>query len=256
MKMMLMANALSVALLLGCEREQNDLGVQPKETPEQVLRVQKELANVARAYGSETEPLPEERAVLRFIETLPNEDLRQRCRDDFVSLAVSSSIERLSYGRQAKVISSLLRTITALSNSMPRTDAGWQSAYGMEMKKFDWWRAQILRVGASQERIDVAENGKPLLPESERRVWRQIYYGGMEDFEAQLNDLECLFYVKKKQMTEGEWNVIKAKMETWLGRPLRSREQLKRDCKERRRVIFPDDKGRSGAFQALRKDVK
>lgn len=256
MKVMLTAGALSLVLLLGCERRMADLGVQSPVTSGQVSRVQKELANVVRAYESETNSLPEARAALRVIETLPNEDLRKRCRDDFVSLAVSSSIERLSYGRQAKVISSLLRTITALSDSAPRTDEGWRAAYDMEMKKFDWWRAQILRVGANQGCIDVAENGKSLLSESERRAWRQIYYGGMEDFEAQLNDLECLFYVKKKQMTEEEWNVIKAKMETWLGRPLRSREQLKRDCKERRRVIFPDDKGRSGAFQALRKDVK
>lgn len=246
MKMALTASALSAALLLGCGQDPDDPGVRSEAIPARVRQVQKELANVIQAFGSESDPLPEDRAVLRAVETLPNEDFRQRCRDGFVSKAFSVSIGQLPYGRQAQVISSLLRTITALSNSTPRTDEGWRAAYAMEIKKFDWWRAQILRVGANRDRVGDAEGLESSSSASERRAWRRIYYGGMEDFEAQLNDLECLFQVRKRQMSEEEWNSIKTKMETWLGRPLRSSEQLKRDCKERRRVVFPtsDEQGK------------
>lgn len=215
-----------LALTAGCERGQTFV-------------VRRELRELADAYESADRRLPDDRAGVRLIDRLPTEAQRREFRKEFVERLFSANLDGMPFERQVRTISAVLRASEAIADAVPHDDGGWTAAYDIGMKRFDWWITQILRAMSEAERTrTVAGNGRPV-SDADRNALRQICHAGVEDFEAQLNDMEFLFLVRRKQMSEEEWDLIRARMESWLGRPLRSREQLKRDCKERRRVVFP-----------------
>lgn len=225
MKHILMVFA-TLTAIVGCERDKTAV-------------VRRELHRLADAYESADRRLPDYRAGVRLIDQLQTEEQRRECRNEFVGRLFSADLGGLPLERQARAIDAVLRVSEMIADAVPHDGDGWTVAYEICMKRFDWWKSQILRVKSEAGRTrTVADSGCPVSDADKNALYR-ICHAGVEDFEAQLNDMECLFLVRKKQMPEEEWNLIKGKMEAWLGRPLRSREQLKSDCKERRRVVFP-----------------
>ena len=226
--MILMAMA-----ILGCDRSPNSV-------------FSRELHEIVRAYESAELRLPDDRAIVRLIEKQTTKELKDECRKNFLELLFAISLDRMPLDRQARVINAMLRATAAVVDALPRDDDGWFAAYEIDMRRFDWWKSQILRTRSAESRMRTDPDLAKSISDADRKALCQICEVGVENYEAQLNDLECLFYVKKKQMGEAAWNAIKTRLERWLGRPLRMREQLKRDCRERRHVVFPiDDANRS-----------
>ena len=206
----------------------------------------REMHEIVLAYESTELRLPDDRAIVRLIEKQTTKELKDECRKNFLELLFAISLDRMPLDRQARVINAMLRATAAVVDALPRDDDGWFAAYEIDMRRFDWWKSRILGTKSLHDRVRTDSDFAKALSDADRKALCQICEVGVENYEAQLNDLECLFYVKKKQMGEDAWNAIKAKLERWLGRPLRTREQLKRDCRERRHVVFPlDDADRS-----------
>ena len=74
--------------------------------------------------------------------------------------------------------------------------------------------------------------------EEEMKCWRGIHYSGIEDYESAIRNMETLFPYQKRQMSEEVWNRIRGKIENYLGRPIRTKQQLREDHKNHRNAKF------------------
>ena len=74
--------------------------------------------------------------------------------------------------------------------------------------------------------------------EEEMKCWRGIHYSGIEDYESAIRNMETLFPYQKRQMSEEVWNRIRGKIENYLGRPIRTKQQLREDHQNHRNAKF------------------
>jgi len=231
-------------VVLGCGEQENAAARFPVAAGESAevkvttKTVMEGLDKICKAYESEQRGKAScDMDGLSLINRLKSVEERQVCTRYFIERLFSLQLDHLSYWRQARVVDFSRRTIKEAQASLPRDDAGWEERYDLELKLLDWRKAHI-------ERVKQMKPAKPRLDnthdEQEDSGWRLIYYGGIETYEAALRDLELLFPYQKRQMSEETWNRIKAKLEAYLGRPIRTREQLRADHKANRNVVFTD----------------
>ena len=170
-----------------------------------------------------------------LIARLTNNEERVACTRYFINRLMSLKLEHLSYNRQADVFDFARRAVDGARVNLPRDDAGWEERYDLELKLLDWRKSHIERVKHKQPPEPRPGN---LKDECELSGWRMIYYGGIEEYEASLRNMERLFPYAKRQMSEDAWNRIKSKIEAHLGRQMRTAAQIRADHKAKRHVEF------------------
>ena len=74
--------------------------------------------------------------------------------------------------------------------------------------------------------------------EEERSYWQEIHYGGIVNYEAELSVVETDYSHQARDMSKETSDRVKAMIENFLGRPIRTKEQLKADFKAKRNVEF------------------
>ena len=171
-------------------------------------------------------------------------DLVSKLTDCVLSLNVSG----LSYHDQNNALISIERIMenVVFPNLLSRNKVGLDAFYELEfdyrLRLMEWRRNQIRRT-APKSRIDnpdlVTDEGEY----NERQWWRQIHYNGISCYEMHLRMLEGTAQLYGKRISKESADRIRAKIENYLGRPLRTLDQLKADGKSRRNVEFtePDD---------------
>jgi hypothetical protein len=102
----------------------------------------------------------------------------------------------------------------------------------------EWWRRQLNRTRpwqvAGKEKIFVTPN----LGDSERRT---LYRIGATSYEFELHNLEKeAIDLKELYTTKEEAAKIRAMVEKYVGRQIRSSEQLYKDSQDKRHVEFTD----------------
>lgn len=202
-----------------------------------VASVTRGLDAIVRAYESESQgSTPCDMDGVGLIRRLPNPDDQRACAEYFLSRLLSIRIAHLPYPRQASVIGFVLGDLESLRGVGREGTSYWHDWYDVTLKALDWQKAQILRVRPKHR---LPEQGLcNLEQEEELRGWRTVYFGGMRNYEAGLRTLEGLFPYRRRQMGDEVWQEIRDKIETWLGRPLRTAAQIHRDHKEKRNVVF------------------
>ena len=202
-----------------------------------VASVTRGLDDIVRVYGSESQgSMPCDMDGVGLIRRLPNPDDQRACAKYFLSRLLSLRIAHLPYPRQASVIGFVLGDLESLRGIGREGPSYWRNWYDVTLKALDWQKAQILRV---RPRHRLPEQGlcDPAV-EEELRGWRAVYFGGMRNYEAGLRTLEGLFPYRRRQMGDEVWQEVKDMIETWLGRPLRTAAQIRRDHKGKRNVVF------------------
>lgn len=171
-----------------------------------------------------------------LIRCLSNPEDRRACAGYFADRLLSVRIAHLSWRRQAEVIGFVVKDLGSLRGVGRDGASYWRDWYDVTLRALDWQKLQILRV-RPKYRLSGHEGNDPAR-EEELRGWRAVYYGGIRNYEAGLRTLEGLFPCRRRQMGDEVWLEIRDKIEAWLGRPLRTDAQIRRDHKERRNVVF------------------
>ena len=107
--------------------------------------------------------------------------------------------------------------------------------------------AQTTGVGTGTDCQDgpqgrVKDFGFTLDPEkkAEYESWRQVHYAGISHYESLMSNMERWFLDDERKMTEAAWIGLKEKIERYLGRPIRTKAQLRDDFVKRRRIEFTE----------------
>ena len=176
-------------------------------------------------------------AIIRFYETETNGS--PTC--DMDGLAQIRSLPELD-DQKAKVFPYICRDFDELQDRNICTDERehWNNWYDVALKSLAWQKKQIDRV-RPKRRLSREELYDPARA-AELDGWRSVYYGGIRNYEAQLCELEGIFYAKRRRMGDDLWFEIKAKIEKFLGRPIRTLSQAQNDHRARRPVVFTDVK--------------
>lgn len=238
-----------VALLAGCgerqdeDRPMTDESVATNATSVAVASVKRGLDAIVQFYETETNGSPTcDMNGLAQIRSLPDLDDQRACWRYFVDRLQSIRLAHLSFQRQAKVFPYICRDFDELSiwNIHEGERELWINTYDVAMKSLAWQKKQIDRV-RPKRRLSRDEPYDPVR-EAELDGWRSVYYGGIRNYEAQLRELEGIFYGNRRRIGDDLWFEIKAKIEKFLGRPIRTLSQVQRDHRARRPVVFTDVK--------------
>ena len=171
-------------------------------------------------------------------------DLASKLTDCVLSLDLS----QLSYQNQVNAMISIENIIrrVVMDNLPGRYQMGLDASYELDfdfrLRLMDWRRRQIRRT-VPKHRI---EHPYVILDEAEdeeRQWWRQIHFHGMVCYEGELRTLETDYQYISPRLSPEAAERIKVKIENYLGRPIRTKQQLKDDFKAKRNVEFtePDD---------------
>ena len=153
----------------------------------------------------------------------------------------------LSYREQAKVFrkiqdlvwhNELLRMLN--QNVLPR-DLWVEKEVETDLKSLAWQRAVIKRL-RPRHRVENPNVVLDIEADDERTAWQGMYYGGMGEYEGLMWHVEQFCHDRMRGLQPETVNRIKKSVEDYIGRPIRTREQLREDHMQKRPVEFLEKK--------------
>ena len=190
----------------------------------------------------------DDRIISKSIAAVTNDAARLQLVDRLSACVLALDVSRLSYQHQYNALRSIEDVMgNVVFGNLPSRykiglDAYFERYYDYKLRLMEWRRDQIRRT-APKHRI---KNPNVILDEAEdeeRQWWRAIHYHGIPVYEMHLRMLEGESQLYMRRISKESADRIRAKIENYLGRPLRTLDQLKADGKAKRRVEFtePDD---------------
>lgn len=190
----------------------------------------------------------DDRIISKSIAAVTNDAARLQLVDRLSACVLALDVSRLSYQHQYNALRSIEDVMgNVVFGNLPSRykiglDAYFERYYDYKLRLMEWRRDQIRRT-APKHRI---KNPNVILDEAEdeeRLWWREIHYHGIPVYEMHLRMLEGESQLYMRRISKESADRIRAKIENYLGRPLRTLDQLKADGKAKRRVEFtePDD---------------
>lgn len=154
--------------------------------------------------------------------------------DELTDCLFALDVSSLTYRRQLRALKITRHLVKqgVLVDLRPRFDVHgsgindyFEWCYGVLLKDLAWSRGLIER---TKSKCSLENNRAQLGMEEamERKAWSEIYYGEIIYYDVALRYLEGSFYYDKKRMSENLWNRLKIKIEAFLERPLRPKEQV------------------------------
>lgn len=240
--------ALSMALL-GCEKGNvavvdGEDGVVTNATTVTVASVKMGLDEIIEIYESEYDRRPRPNMdFMDLIRSLEKKSDQVACSRYFMERVFALKLDGLSYRHQAWVINLLEHTLEDVASIATDADEKWVNHYAGEIKRYVWWKSQILRVRPRHRRAkDEPRTISDIGRDKEVSAWQSIYYGGIKDFENTISCMEFRLERTRQLMKEEEWTFITNLFEKSLGRPVREGTRALSDYRAKIWVDFPDVK--------------
>lgn len=186
--------------------------------------------------------------IAKSLHSVTNETVKLQLIDQLLDRIISLEVSRLDYHGQCNSLLSIESAVNDVvlgelySRRKYSLDDYHELHFDRQIRYLDWLRQQIRRA-APKHRADAQE---PSLDDAERERrfwWRRLHYGSISTYESKLSGLESFYHAYARRLSGGSAGRIKRKIEEFLGRPIRTSEKIKQDCKAGRRVEFtePDD---------------
>ena len=238
---------LGVALVAsGCTKDEPPSGDPNLSSPEARSAVAKihEMENGLKTINDCVARFPIVDETLASIGKVMETPERVAALDYMTDRFFSIDLSRLKYATQSRAILAIRWAINegALGSLVSRFEYGddyCQWKYGLLLKQLAWERAQIVRTVPKGR---VKDLGFTLDPEKKKEYesWWQLHYAGISHYESLMSDIERWFLDDKRKMTETAWIGLKEKIEDCLGRPIRTKAQLRDDFVKCRRIEFTE----------------
>ena len=181
---------------------------------------------------------------MEMFRVLKHADLKSKRLSEFTDAILSVRIDGLPYRKQTRIIGLVRNYIESASMRCSRDELSWELRYDIDLRLLSWERDQILRVQPFARKNN---NGMvvitDLAKEDEQCCCDSIYHSGIRNYESRVASLESFFWVNRKHMTEAEEMRIRERIEKYLGRRVRTEDQIREDRSKNRYVEFPKQSG-------------
>lgn len=175
-----------------------------------------------------------------------NNPVRLKVWMEMVDRLIKIDVSQCSYKKQQRAVEVIRRLLEDAVHRLPAAmgvdrSTRKEAEYDLMLKVFAWKREQIIRTKPkSWIKYPNAWAGDEI--EEERMSWRGIHYRGIVNYEVTMRSMEGRLPYMKRTMTDDTYARVRQKIEAYLGRPIRTEEQLHADHKANRWVEFPDEK--------------
>ena len=248
MNRVLLVGLFFVTIATGCGKDGSDVAAVhvPSSGSRQMIAKVDEMGRQLMTINDCPARFPIMEEVRRAVGEVTNLSERVAVLDQLTDHLFALDFSGLNYRTQSRALHviKLLVEGDVLLKMSPRfpldgeyRDRHFEWEYDMRLKYLAWCKAQIVRT-APKNRLKNPDESLSEEQEEEMKCWRSIHYSGIENYESSLESMEMLFPYQKRQMSEEAWNRIKGKIENYLGRPIRTKQQLKDDFKAKRNVEF------------------
>ena len=185
------------------------------------------------------------RGLSASLAAITNDNERLDLADKLTDCVLSLDVSGLSYHDQNNALISIERIMenVVMPNLLSRSKVGLDAFYELE---FDYklrlmaWRRNQIRRTAPKHRIANPDVIRDEAEDEERQWWREIHYHGIPVYEMHLRMLEGTAQLYGRRISSESADRIRSKIENYLGRPLRTLDQLKADGKRKRCVEFTE----------------
>ena len=183
--------------------------------------------------------------IAKSLHSVTNETMKLQLIDQLLDRILSLDVSRLDYHGQCNSLLSIESAVNDVvlgelySRRKYSLDDYHELHFDRQIRYLDWLRQQIRRT-APKHRADAQE---PSLDDAERERrfwWRRLHYGSISTYESKLSSLESFYHAYARRLSGDSAERIKRKIEEFLGRPIRTSEKIKQDCKAGRRVEFTE----------------
>ena len=230
--------ALVVCLLYCCACEKKVATVDIE------TEIAQSFLNLKRQGGSGTI-----RKLVCKINTISNKTTRiafyNRLIDGLMLLDISDS----NYYQQGNIISEMWDLVCSdIADGMIKAEFTILDVWDVKIRALGWQRKQLERLkpaGPLPEGLEWDGNCLNILNQDVNRKyteWLGCYKSSARNYESHIRHLEGhTFYIDTLRSTEAEKGALREKLKKYIGRPIRSEEELRRDAKNHTAMEFPYD---------------
>lgn len=202
---------------LGCEKEESEIGVRLSECVNAVVKSEELGLN---GYG-QTE------AVLDEIVALTNVERRIEGLSALADALLSARLDGHGYRQWDRSLSAIPSLTRSVCNGLLWSGARIEQVYDVRLKLLSWHRRQIDLL----RRTKPPENGAP--HGEAQKNWRRCQERVLASEGMTLDLLESRFDDETRTLSPGRRDAIRAKVEAFLGRPMRSAETVRKERRKR-----------------------
>ena len=186
--------------------------------------------------------------IAKSLHSVTNETMKLQLIDQLLDRILSLDVSRLDYHGQCNSLLSIESAVNDVvlgelySRRKYSLDDYHELHFDRQIRYLDWLRQQIRRT-APKHRANAQEPSLDDAEHERRFWWRRLHYGSISTYESKLSSLESFYHAYARRLSGDSAERIKRKIEEFLGRPIRTSEKIKQDCKAGRNVEFtePDD---------------
>ena len=181
-------------------------------------------------------PLGEYRdTAYRLVSSIKDEQERRKAIEAWMDRLLEFDFSHLTYSHQYDVDYYIRYEYDKLINLLPGNGFNKPMNFEHRIKLLGWWRKQLNRFKPKHRRDKISDANNP-----EVDTWRSMYFGNIVCYEMALHDLEQDAINVVRYAAKDDTTKIRAMVEKYVGRQIRSSEQLYKDSQDKRHVEFTD----------------
>ena len=184
------------------------------------------------------------------IDSIADEKIKITCYRQWVDELMVLDVSDIGYRRQSIAIR-IVQDLTRFDIPRSLRSAGLSLAdvWDVRIRGLGWQRKQLERlkpVGSLPKGLELSKGGglnvSDLEVNKKYMDWLSCYKSAASNYESQIRHLEGhTFYIDTLRSTEAEKEALREKLRRYIGRPIRSEEELRRDAKNYKAMEFPYD---------------
>ena len=235
-----------ILVALGCSEKKTTKEIQKEKilaTPAEIVSRMHQMTNEIFVF-KERQGFLDSKLIAKSVHAITNDSERLELIDQLADCVMSVDVSSFDYHKQ---FNSLFGIKCVMEDIVIRELPGWwdhgydeyyeKYYYKYKLRYLAWQRAQIKRT-SPKHRIENPYLIKDWAEEEERSYWRQIHYSGIVNYEAELKAIEASFPFQARRMSKESAEKVKKMIEDYLGRPMRTKEQIREDHMNHRNVEF------------------
>ena len=234
-----------MAVVIGCSEKQADKAQQKLNdvsSPPEIVRLMDRMTNDFFASETRSGNLDYSQIAGSLL-SVSNAEVKLQLLDQLMGRILSLDISVFDYRTQCNAMSSVetVANDVVLRGLYSRRRASLEDYhelyYDFQLRYLDWMRKQIQRT-APKHRVDDPEAYVDGIRQENLFWWRRLHYGSISSYESKLSSLESFYHAYARRISSDSAERIKRRIERFLGRPIRTREQIMQDSKDGRHVEF------------------
>ena len=179
---------------------------------------------------------------------ISNRVIRIACYNKWTDELMALDISDIGYYQQSRAIHDMWELVHGkISGGLRLSKLSVVDVWDVKLRVLAWQRKQLERlkpIGPLPKGLEVTKGGVlnvlDLKVNAKYSDWLSCYKSAASNYESQIRHMEGhTFYVDTLRSTEEEKEKLREMLRKYIGRPIRSEEELRRDAKNNTAMEFP-----------------